>query len=266
MIARTTVDTQSCLLQRDGSVVTVTLNRPQQANALSRDLVAGLIAIVADIEADPVVRACILTGAGERAFCAGADLKERAAMAGDEVISFLGQLRRLNDGLAALRCPVIAAVNGAAMGGGLELALACDLRLVAADASMGLTETSLAIIPGGGGTQRLPRLVGAARAKEMIYAARRIDADEALRIGLVNEVVPRGRLLERAREIAAEIAGNSPLAVAQAKRAIDRGGERPLEQALAIEQECYAPLLETADRVEALRAFAEKRRPVFGGR
>jgi enoyl-CoA hydratase/carnithine racemase len=207
-----------------------------------------------------------LHGAGERAFCAGADLKERAAMAPDEVTAFLGQLRRLNDGVAALRCPVIAAINGAAMGGGLELALACDLRLVAADASMGLTETSLAIIPGAGGTQRLPRIVGMARAKELIFTARRIDADEALRIGLVNEVVPRSRLLERAREIADEIAHNSPLAVAQAKRSVNRGIERPLEQALAIEQECYAPLLKTADRLEALKAFTEKRKPEFTGR
>lgn len=251
---------------RDSDVVVITLNRPQQANALSRGLVAELLASVADIEADPSVRACIVTGAGERAFCAGADLKERAGMTPEQVTAFLEQLRKLMDGVAALRCPVIAAINGAAMGGGLELALACDLRLVAADASMGLTETSLAIIPGAGGTQRLPRLVGAARAKELIFTARRVSADEALRIGLVNEVVSRNRLLDRAREIAAEIARNGPLAVAQAKRAIDRGLEAPLRQALAIEQECYAPVLATADRVEALHAFAEKRQPVFSGK
>jgi len=251
---------------RDSEVVLVTLNRPQQANSLSRDLVSELLTIVADVEADPSVRVCIVTGAGERAFCAGADLKERVGMAPAEVTAFLTQAHRLMDGLASLRCPVIAAINGAAMGGGLELALACDLRLVAADASMGLTETSLAIIPGAGGTQRLPRLVGVARAKELIFTARRIGADEALRIGLVNEVVPRSRLLDRAREIGAEIARNGPLAVAQAKCAIDRGIEVPLRRALAIEQECYAPVLATEDRVEALCAFAEKRPPVFSGK
>jgi enoyl-CoA hydratase/carnithine racemase len=255
-----------CPLRRDGHVATLTLNRPEAANALSKGLVAALAERVAAVEADREVRALIITGAGDRVFCAGADLKERKQMAPEEVPAFLATARALLERLAALRCPTIAALQGGAFGGGLELALCCDLRLAASGVKMGLTETSLAIIPGAGGTQRLPRLVGAARAKELIFTARRIDASAALSIGLVNEVVAPEALLARALEVGAEIAANGPVAVAQAKKAIDGGVERPLAEALGWEQECYAPVLETEDRWEALRAFVEKREPEFKGR
>jgi enoyl-CoA hydratase/carnithine racemase len=258
--------TPLCLLERADHVATLTLNRPDAANALSRALVGELAARLAEVSADPEVRALVVTAAGDRVFCAGADLKERRTMSPDEVPAFLLQARHLLDALAGLRCPTIAALNGAAMGGGLELALCCDLRLAARGVQLGLTETSLAIIPGAGGTQRLPRLVGVARAKELIFTARRIDADEAWRIGLVNAVVDGATLRARALELGREIARNGPVAVAQAKRAIDGGLELPLAQALAFEQTCYAPVLETEDRWEALAAFAEKRPPVFRGR
>ncbi|MFH1811000.1 MAG: enoyl-CoA hydratase-related protein [Pseudomonadota bacterium] len=254
-----------CLFERVGHVAILTLNRPEAANALSRALVAELATRLAEAAADKELRALVVTGAGDRVFCAGADLKERREMAPEEVPLFLQKGRELMDGLAALRCPTIAAFNGAAMGGGLELALCCDLRLAARGVKLGLTETSLAILPGAGGTQRLPRLVGVARAKELILTARRVDADEAWRIGLVNEVVEPGTLRARALAVAQEIASNGPVAVAQAKKAIDGGIELSLSEALAFEQECYAPTLETEDRWEALNAFVEKRKPVFKG-
>ncbi|MCL6515366.1 enoyl-CoA hydratase [Alicyclobacillus sp.] len=254
------------LREEDGGVVTLTLNRPEAANALSCALVAALDDALDALRFDPQVRAVILTGAGGRVFCAGADLKERRGM--DE-----GQVRRAVDGIrsavervAALPVPVIAALEGAAFGGGLELALACDLRIAAKGARMGLTETSLAIIPGAGGTQRLPRLIGAARAKELIYTARRISADEALAMGLVNRVVPDGQALAEARALAAEIAVNGPVAVRQAKFAIDQGLNTDLTTGLALEREAYERVIPTEDRLEGLAAFAEKRRPKYKGR
>jgi len=259
------METDLCLLEQDCHVAVLTLNRPEAANALSKALVASLDERLTTLEADREVRALVITAAGERVFCAGADLKERATMKPEEVPVFLGKARQLLDRLGSFRCPTIVALQGGAFGGGLELALTCDLRLAAEGVKMGLTETSLAIIPGAGGTQRLPRVVGVAKAKELIYTARRIDAAEALRIGLVSEVVPRSELLARATAVAAEIAANGPVAVAQAKKAIDGGIELPLAEALAWEQECYAPTLETQDRLEAIQAFIEKRKPSFNG-
>lgn len=256
---------QVCLFAQKDHIVTLTLNRPQSANAMSKALVQQLGQHLQVVQRDPQVRALILTGAGDRVFCAGADLKERATMAAEDVPIFLAKARDFIDQLAQLRCPTIAALNGSAFGGGLELALACDLRIAADDIKVGLTETSLAIIPGAGGTQRLPRLVGVARAKELILTARRITAERAAEIALVNEVVPRQELAQRAWQVAMEIAGNGPVAVAQAKLAIDGGIEMPLEKALSYEQECYAPTLETRDRLEAIAAFIEKRPARFEG-
>ncbi|MDF1556143.1 MAG: enoyl-CoA hydratase-related protein, partial [Deferrisomatales bacterium] len=196
----------------------------------------------------------------------GADLKERAGMDPNQVRRCLSLIRGVMDKVENLPMPTIAAVNGAALGGGTELALACDLRVVAESAKMGLTETSLAIIPGAGGTQRLPRLIGKAKAKELIFTARRVDAAECLGLGLANRVVPGAELLGAAHALAAEIGRNGPVALKAAKRAIDRGMEMDLGNALVFENTCYEMTIPTEDRVEGLTAFREKRKPVYKGR
>jgi enoyl-CoA hydratase/carnithine racemase len=252
-------------LERDGGIVLLTIRRPEVSNCLSFDTLLQFRSHVAAIARDARVRAVIVRGEGEKAFCAGADLKERTTMPLDRVPLFVQSIRALMDEVEALPMPVIAAINGFAFGGGTELLLACDIRLAASTATLGLTEVTLAIIPGAGGTQRLPRLIGRARAKELILTGRKIGADEALRIGLVSEVVAPAELLNRARAVAAEVAANGPLAVRAAKRAIDRGCEMPLPEGLRYEFECYETILPTRDRVEALKAFAEKRKPLYQG-
>jgi methylglutaconyl-CoA hydratase len=219
-----------------------------------------------ELREDLSIRAVLITGAGEKAFCAGADLKERKTMPKERVPEFVKNIRRTMDDVESLPQPTIGVVNGLAFGGGLELLLACDLRLCAPHAQFGLTETSLAIIPGAGGTQRLPRLVGRSRAKDLILTARKIDAVEAERIGLVNRVAPEGRLRETALELAATIAANGPVAVRAAKSAIDHGGDLPMKEGLEVEARCYERVLPTQDRLEALAAFAEKRKPRYSGR
>ena len=187
-------------------------------------------------------------------------------MAADEVRDFIETIRDTLTGIAKLPQATIAAVNGHALGGGTELALACDIRVAARGATLGLTETTLAIIPGGGGTQRLPRLVGPGRAKDLILTGRRVDADEAARIGLVGETVDPDELMARAREIAERIAANGPIAVRAAKEAIDQGLELPLEEALRLESRLYERTIDTEDRIEGLAAFREKRAPTYEGR
>jgi enoyl-CoA hydratase/carnithine racemase len=251
--------------ERDG-IVTLTLNRPDSANALSLALLSEFHEVLSNLRFRSDVRVVILTGAGTKAFCAGADLKERRGMDEDQVRKTVSQIRGVVEGVANLPMPVIAAVNGVAFGGGTELALAADLRIAAESARFGLTETSLAIIPGAGGTQRLPRLIGLAKAKELIFTARRIDAATALRLGLVNDVVPDAELLPAAHRLADEIAQNGPIAVRQAKFAIDQGCEVDLRTGLAIEQKAYDVVIPTQDRLEGLAAFAEKRKPRYEGR
>jgi enoyl-CoA hydratase/carnithine racemase len=250
---------------RDG-LATITLNRPGAANALSMELAAAIGHALSRVRTDASVRAVILTGMGGKAFCAGADLKERRVMTLEETRSFLRSLNGVVDAVAAFPRPVIAAINGAAFGGGLELALACDFRLAAEGAELGLVETRLGIIPGAGGTQRLARIVGLAAAKELILMGRRIGAARAKQLGLVSEVVPAGELLAAAGRLGAELASAGPLAVTQAKRAIDGGFDLPLPAALAHERECYEVVLESEDRNEGLASFAEKRPPKFTGR
>jgi enoyl-CoA hydratase/carnithine racemase len=207
----------------------------------------------------------ILAAAGERAFCAGADLKERREMDDAQVVAFLDSFRALNQMLQDMPFPVIAAVDGAAMGGGLELALACDFRVAGPKAVFALPETSLGIIPGAGGTQRLSRLVGLAQARKMILTARRIDARQALNMGLVDELGEESAL-QLAQGLAREIARNAPVAIRQAKRAMSGTAHLSLAEALDHERSCYLETLKTEDRLEALRAFKEKRAPVFLGR
>jgi methylglutaconyl-CoA hydratase len=253
-------------IQEQDGIVTLTLNRPDSANALSLALLYDLHDALYQVKFRPDVRVVIVTGAGNKAFCAGADLKERKGMDDTQVRRTVSLIRGVVEDLADLPMPTIAAINGVAFGGGTELALAADLRIASKTAKLGLTETSLAIIPGAGGTQRLPRLIGLAKAKELIYTARRIDADEALSFGLVNQVVDAEDLLSAAYQLAAEIAANGPVAVRQAKFAIDQGFGVDLHTGLAIEQKAYEVVIPTDDRLEGLAAFAEKRKPNYIGR
>ncbi|GAB4248759.1 enoyl-CoA hydratase [Deferrisoma sp.] len=254
------------LVERKNGLCLITLNRPQVMNSISFQMLLDLNRVLDEVRFDTSVRCVVITGAGDRAFCAGADLKERAGMTEDQVRRYIHTIRNTFTEVENLPMPVIAAVNGVALGGGTELALASDLRIASENATLGLTETSLAIIPGAGGTQRLPRIVGKAKAKELIFTAKRITAAEALEIGLVNRVVPLAGLLDAARELAAAIAKNGPLAVRAAKRAIDRGMEMDLADALVFESTCYETLIPTEDRLEGLKAFREKRKPDYQGR
>jgi enoyl-CoA hydratase/carnithine racemase len=248
-------------------VLTLTINRPESLNCFNMPLLNEFSRVVSEIALDPEVRVVIITGSteGKNAFSTGADLKERAGMTQEEVRLFIRTIRDLFTSVEELPKPVIAAVNGYAFGGGLELALAADIRIASDNAVVGLTETSLAVIPGAGGTQRLPRVVGIARAKEMVFRARRIKALEGLSIGLFLEVMELEKLLPRAREIALEIADNGPIALAQAKYAINKGVEVSLPIGLAIESNAYAVTIPTKDRIEGLTAFKEKRKPEYKG-
>lgn len=250
------------IIEAHGHIEVWTINGEARRNALSRALVTELEANVARVSSGRAVRAVVLTGAGDKAFCAGADLKERAAMSEEEVRTFLSALRRTFRALEISDCVFLAFLNGAALGGGTELALCCDLRVVAPHAELGLTEVKLGIIPGAGGTQRLARLLGAARAKEFILTGRRVTALEAERVGLASRL---GTLAD-ARALAEAISQNAPIAVSAAKHAIDDGYGLGLDAALTLEQERYALTLGTADRLEGLKAFAEKRAPKFEGR
>jgi enoyl-CoA hydratase/carnithine racemase len=249
-----------------GAVRIVAIDGEARMNVLSRALVAELSAEAKRAAGDPAVRAVVLTGSGTRAFCAGANLKERRGWTDDDVRGWLvelhGALRELE------RCPKpwIAAVNGLALGGGCELALACDLRVVDPAAHMGLTETRIGIIPGGGGTVRLPRLVGLGRARDMILTARRVPADEALRIGLADRVSEPGGSVEAAVALGNEIAANAPRSVATAKAALADAWDLPIDDALERERAHYETVLRSADRLEGLLAFAEKRAAKWTGK
>lgn len=247
-------------------VAWVTLSRPDSRNALSRAVNDELarLAVVLDDDAD--VHAVVLTGAGEAAFCAGADLKERKGVPAAESKPYIDAISGAIEAWARIRKPTICAMNGSAFGGGLELALACDLRLLVEGAELGLTEVRLGIMPGAGGTQRLPRLIGVAAAKELVLLGRRISADRARALGLVMDVVPRERLQEAVEGVLRELSGAAPKSVAMAKAAIDRGIDVAIDEGLRIERECYDVTLFSEDRDEGLRAFAERRPPRFTGR
>lgn len=249
-------------------ILTLTLNRPEALNAFSRTLLDTFSESIEEANFNPGARVIVITGSqgNKSSFSTGADLKERAGMKEEEVRRFILKIRSTFTALENLNKPVIAAINGFAFGGGLELAMACDIRVSADSALMGLTETSLAIIPGAGGTQRLPRIVGVAKAKELIFTAKRISAEEALAIGLVNLVVPAKELLGACREIAAQIGRNGPIAIQQAKFAINKGMDAPLDVAINIESTAYWHCIPTEDRLEGLQAFKEKRKPCYKGK
>nr|WP_295970904.1 enoyl-CoA hydratase [uncultured Bacillus sp.] len=251
--------------KRENGIILITLNRPNAANALSTAMLEELSSILESCKFDPDVRCVVITGAGNRVFCAGADLKERAGMDALTVKRTVSLIRHTINQIEDLPLPVIAAVNGSALGGGLELALACDIRIAVEEAVFGLTETSLGIIPGAGGTQRMPRLIGKGRAKEMIFTARKIDSWEAKEIGLVEYITGPEALLDKTFELARQIVRNAPIALAQAKFAIDKGYDVELHTGLLMEQNAYDVTIPTQDRLEGLRAFKEKRTPVYKG-
>lgn len=249
----------------DAGIFLLGLDRPAAKNALGRQLMGEFRQALADLRVDPSVRVVVLHSLVPGVFCAGADLKERAEMSQAEAEAFVQGLRSAFTELEDLPMPVITALEGAAFGGGLELALAADLRVAGTGAKMGLVETALAIIPGAGGTQRLPRLIGASRAKELIFTARRIDAVEAERLGLVDRVAPAGGALDAALALAREILPNGPVALRMAKQAVSRGLDMDRDAGLAFEQACYAQVIPTKDRLEGLAAFREKRKPQYRG-
>lgn len=247
-------------------IAIVTLQRASAANSFSIEMLEQFNEQLQLLEADESVYCVIITGEGNKAFCAGADLKERKNMNDEEVLRTVSFIGKTISRVENLRMPVIAAMNGAAFGGGLELALACDIRYAVSTAEMGLTETGLAIIPGAGGTQRLPRTIGISHAKRLIYTAQRVSAAEAKEVGLVEEVFEEGILLAEALKTAEQICGNGPVAVALSKQAINKGLEMPMDEALQFEHSLYKQTIHTEDRAEGLRAFSEKRRPQYQGK
>jgi len=293
------------LVEKQGPLAWIKLNRLDVHNCLNRELLNSLIEACADLADDREVRLVAIIGAGDKVFCAGADLAERKGMTEGEVIDYVVLINKAFRAVELLPQPVICAMNGSAFGGGTELALACDLRVMMSDASMRLTEVKLGIIPGAGGTQRLPRLIGKSKAKELILTASPITACEGKTIGLVHKVVERETpessskdpsndsalyristsskdstkdmkgsskkdkfnpiLVAAVKEWADEIATAAPLSLRQAKQAIDQGYDRDLEAGLALETRAYIQLLNTKDRLEGLKAFAEKRKPDYKG-
>jgi len=250
-------------IESRGAVTILLVNRPDVLNALNRETLGEIEAAARAFVADDAQRALVVTGAGEKSFISGADINELAVLdpRGAEDISRFGQ--RVFDVLEGSHKPVIAAVNGYAFGGGCELALACHVRLASENALFGLPEVSLGIIPGYGGTQRLPRLIGTGRALEIILSGRRVKADEAERIGLVNRVVPREQLLEEAVKLAEAMLKNGPLAVAAALEAVRRGLQLPQDAGLRLESSLFGILTASEDMHEGLKAFLEKRPPRF---
>ena len=259
---------EKVLFEKRGALAYVTINRPERLNACDFETYGLLADAWRRVEEDPDVRVAIFTGSGDRAFCAGSDVKS------DYVDT--GGGRRAAErreggaesfpGLAGVRKPVIAAINGHANGGGLEQALACDIRVASEHAQFGLGEVRLGWLPGGGGTQRLPRILPLGRALEMLYTGNRIDAAEALRLGLVDHVVPMAELMSKAESIADEICKSAPLAVQRIKEVALRGLDLPLEQALQLESEGFRELMQTEDAIEGALAFSEKRSPRWSGK
>jgi enoyl-CoA hydratase/carnithine racemase len=254
------------LLDRHDAVALIQFNRPQAVNAFNEEIRNGLPAMLAVLEADSAIRAIVITGAGERGFCAGADIKEKRPVG-----TAVSERRRLMptswiEAIDRVSKPVVAAIHGICLGGGLEIAMACDIRVAAANATMGLTETALGLIPGGGGTQRLPRLIGLSRALDMLLTAERIDAAEAHRIGLVTRLADtREDAIAEALRIAALMASRPPAAIVYCKEAAITGAAADLQTGLRIEKSLFALLTNTKDRFEAASAFAEKRPPRFTG-
>jgi methylglutaconyl-CoA hydratase len=259
--------TELVRLERRAAVAVVIIDRPERMNALSWATVQQLGEIGRELASDPALRVCLLRGAGEKAFCAGADLKERQGMSRGQVREMLSAYRSELGWLGESEFVSVAAVNGVALGGGLELALTCDLRIAVPGAMFGLPETGLGIIPGAGGTQRLARLIGESRALDLVLTGRRVDSSEALALGLVNRVAPSAELfLESALKWLQSVAEGAPIAQRAALSAVRAAQRLALPQGLDFERTAYERCLDSADRDEALLALAEKRKPRFQGK
>lgn len=248
------------LLEKKGNVAIATIDRPKALNALNSEVLNDLNTLVDTVNADPEIRVLILTGSGEKAFVAGADIGEMSSLSKAEGEAFGKKGNDVFRRIETLPIPVIAAVNGYALGGGCELSMACDIRICADTAVFGQPETGLGITPGFGGTQRLARLIGPGMAKQLIYSARNIKADEALRIGLVNAVYPAEELMPAAEKLAETIAKNAPIAVRACKKAINEGLEQPMDEAIVLEEKLFGSCFETEDQKEGMGAFLEKRK------
>ncbi|TDL35374.1 enoyl-CoA hydratase [Jeotgalibacillus sp. S-D1] len=257
---------EKILLEQKDHLAIVTLNRPDSMNAFNWDTLMELEQIVESLRINPDVRVVVFTGAGEKAFSVGADLKERKTLNEQQVRRNVNKIGEVFSAVEALPQPTIAAMNGHAFGGGMELALACDFRIATEKAMMGLTETSLAIIPGAGGTQRLPRLIGESKAMELILTAKRLTAAEAQEWGVVTRTAPQETFWKEVNNLAEAMLANGPVALLQAKYAIKTGMNADLNTGLQIERKAYELTIPTEDRIEALIAFGEKRKPQFKGK
>jgi len=254
----------------DAGIAEIGINRPKAKNSLSFGFIKVLEEIIDFLSKDQTLRVAILRSEVPGVFCAGADLKERAKMTEADVPKFVSMARNLFHEFSKVPIPTIAAIDGAALGGGFELALACDMRVAADNAKIGLPETKLAIIPGAGGTQRLPRLISVSKAKELIFTGRALQGSDAVAYGIIDYFVPQNEngdaAYHRAIQIANEILPQGPVALRMAKRAINEGIKGDIESGLKVEESCYAKVVPTEDRIEGLKAFAEKRKPLYKGR
>lgn len=254
------------IYEKSEGIATITLNRPEALNAFNREVVDEVLQALGDAKKDENIRVVILTGAGERAFSTGADIKAMRGMNALKAreLSLMGS--RICGALESFEKPVIAAINGYALGGGLETAMACDFRIASEKARMGQTEINIGLIPGWGGTQRLTRLIGKTKAKELIYTGKMIDAKTAEQLGLVNMVAPADEFMAAVRRFAAELATKAPVALKVAKSLIDKGADMSLDAAIALEREGFGVVASTEDLQEGVSAFMEKRKPSFKGR
>jgi enoyl-CoA hydratase len=254
------------IYEKSEGIATITLNRPEALNAFSGEVVNEVLQALEDARTDENARVIVLTGAGDRAFSAGADIKAMKGMNALKArdLSLMGG--RLCGALESLEKPVIAALNGYAVGGGLEVAMACDLRIASENARMGQTEINIGLIPGWGGTQRLTRLIGSTKAKELVFTGKMIDAKTAEQLGIVNMVVSADKFRETVRLFAAELASKAPVAIKVAKAVINKGSEVSLDAALALEREGFGVVASTEDLQEGVSAFTEKRKPTFRGK
>lgn len=254
------------IYEKSEGVATITLNRPETLNAFSKEVVEEVLQALEDAETDENIRVVVLTGAGEKAFSAGADIKAMIGMNAMRAreLSLMG--KKLCLALENLEKPVIAALNGYALGGGLEVAMACDLRIASENARMGQTEINIGLIPGWGGTQRLTRLIGRTKAKELVFTGKMVDAKTAEQLGIVNMVVPAEKFKETVRQFALDLATKAPVAIKVAKALINKGADIGLDSALALEREGFGVVASTEDLQEGVKAFTEKRKPSFKGR
>ncbi len=260
------MDFKLVIYEKAERVATITLNRPEALNAFSKDIVAEVLQALEDASRDEDIHVVVLTGAGEKAFSAGADIKAMIGMTALRAreLSIMGE--KLCNALENMEKPIIAALNGYALGGGLEVAMACDLRIASETVRMGQTEINVGLIPGWGGTQRLTRLVGRGKAKELVLTGKMIDAKTAEQLGLVNMVVPPDKFREAVKQFASDLASKAPIAARVAKALINKGADISLDSALALEREGFGVVASTEDLQEGVKAFAEKRKPQFKGK